>query len=189
MLHQTLSFILVLACCLVSPAQTTKTKAAKAARSVAVLGDFENIRHFTEDAEGYRLQLWREGKHVFGLLSIYTGAPYDPPTGMLEEVKFDPRTRQFSFSARLSLGSTHNGEKWVATRDGFTFKGVLGRNEISGTLRQYDLFLPQSTPLSKRIKLRRSRVATQEMLPPPESYAAWKQWAEESILSQLGPKW
>jgi hypothetical protein len=189
MLHQTLSFILVLACGVATAAQTTRSNASKAATSVAVLGNFESIKHFTEDALGYRLQLWREGKQIFGLLSIYTGAPYDPPTGMLEDVQFDPRTGQFSFSARLSTAFTRDGEKWVPTRDGFTFKGVLGRNEVSGTLRQYDLLLPQSTPLSKKIKLRRSRVATHDMLPPPESYAAWKQWAEESILRRLGPKW
>lgn len=189
MLHQTLSFILVLACGAATPAQTTKSNPSKAATSVAVLGNFDSIKHFAEDAEGYRLQLWREGEQIFGLLSIYTGAPYDPPTGMLEDVEFDPRTRQFSFSARLSTAFTRDGEKLVPTRDRFTFKGVLGRNEVSGTLRQYDLFLPQSTPLSKRIKLRRSRLATQDMMPPPATYAEWKKWAEDGILRRLGPKW
>lgn len=187
MLHQTLSFVLILACCAVTPTQTTRPTAQKAATSVIVLGDFQNVRHFRDDAFGYRLQLWRDKQQIFGLLFVYTGAPYDPPAGILEDVKFDPHTDQFSFSARLSTAFSREGERWVPTRDRFTFKGVLKRNEVIGTLQQVNV-LRQQSPVHQRIKLRRSRASTQDLMPPPGSYAAWKQWADE-ILRRRGPNW
>jgi hypothetical protein len=59
-----------------------------------VLGNFRHLSHTTEDAFGYSLSLWKEGDQVFGLLAVYVGPPADPPTGLLEDVKFDPRTGQ-----------------------------------------------------------------------------------------------
>jgi hypothetical protein len=154
-----------------------------------VLGNFRHLSHTTEDAFGYSLSLWKEGDQVFGLLAVYVGPPADPPTGLLEDVKFDPRTGQLSFSARLSTGVRYGGGKWdVPTRDRFSFKGVLTRNEVAGTLKQSDDLDPQIAPTSKRIRLRRAVPESQDMNPPPATFAEWKTWADQ-ILRRRGPKW
>ena len=168
---------------------------AQAASQVEVLGHFTNVKHAGDDAFGYSLRLWKEGTRVFGLLSVYTGAPADPPVGLLEDVKLDPHTGQLSFSARLSTGLVHGQvpsgvevHSGVASRDRFTFTGVIKRGEVFGTLRQSDDLIPGARPQPKRIRLRRSQSLTQVMNPPPPTYLEWKTWADE-ILQRRGPKW
>jgi hypothetical protein len=161
---------------------------AKPANTVRVLGDFQNIKFPGDDAFGYSLQLWKDGDQIFGLLVVFTGAPADPPTGILEDVKFDPRTRQFSFSARLSTGWTYAGGNWnTPTRDRFNFSGVLTQREVTGILKHSDELRRTAPPVSERIRLRRSVDATQSMS-QPASYSEWKTWADK-ILHFRGPKW
>jgi hypothetical protein len=157
---------------------------------IKVLGDFQHITHTTEDAFGYSLQLWKQGNQVFGLLFVYLGPPSDPPAGLLEDVKFDPRTKQLSFSARLSTGVRSSGAgKWdVPSRDRYSFRGVLSGREVVGTLKESDDLSPKISPRSKRIRLRRSVNSSELMNPPPATYSAWKTWADE-ILERRGPKW
>jgi hypothetical protein len=178
--------ILICALCTVVISQTSVS--AKTKSRVEVLGNFSSITHTPEDAFGYALDLWKEGDQVFGLLLVYTGAPADPPTGILENVKFDPRTRQFSFSARLSTGWLYAPGSYTPSRDRFTFTGVLGRRQVIGTLKLSDDLFPNIAPTSKRIRLRWSRFFTEPMLPPPPTYSEWKIWAGE-ILRRRGPKW
>lgn len=159
------------------------------ANSVEVVGEFLRVKHSGDDAFGYALQLWKEGDQIFGLLAIFTGAPADPPTGLLEDVKFDPRTRQFSFSARLSTGWVYSEGNWnTRTRNRFSFRGVLTRNGVTGILKDTDDLRPTDQPASRRIRLRRSKLSTQDMNPPPPTYEDWKIWADK-ILNFRGPKW
>ena len=186
MLHQTLSFLLIVACCVVAPHQAAR--AAKPKSKVQVVGDFTRLRYPGDDAFGYSLQLWKEGDHVFGLLAVFVGPPADPPTGLLEDVRFDPRTRRFSFSARLTLAFVRpSGDKWVPTLDRFTFKGRLTRTEVRGTLQHFDVRRPDQRPLSRRIKLRLSKHLTEDLMPAPASYEEWRKWADE-ILRRRGPQ-
>ncbi len=171
-----------------APLQAAQTP-AKATNAVEVVGRFLNVKHAGDDAFGYSLRLWKQGDQIFGLLSVYTGAPADPPVGILEDVKFDPRTRSFSFSARLSTGLVYGrGYSGAPSRDRFTFSGVLGRREVSGVLKRSDELFPDDRPESKRIRLSYSEELTQVMVPPPPSYAEWKTWADE-MLQRRGPKW
>jgi len=166
----------------VTPARTRAS-----CKPVKVLGDFSSIKYPGDDAFGYSLQLWQEGNQVFGLLAIFTGAPADPPTGILEDVKVDPRTKQFSFSAKLSTGWVHEGSNWNPTRDRYSFSGVLTRREVTGILKHSDELRPTDPPTSEKIRLRRSVDATQSMS-QPASYSEWKTWADK-ILRFRGPKW
>lgn len=164
----------------VIPKQTTR---------VEVLGNFSRLKHGNGHAYGYVLQLWQEGSQLFGLLSVYTGEPADPPIGILENVKFEPRTKQLSFTTRLSTGIVYaRGYSGVPSRDRYTFKGVLTRNEVTGTLTTSDELFPGEPPTSERIRLRRSAASTQLLIPPPPTYSAWKVWAGE-LLERRGPKW
>jgi hypothetical protein len=123
------------------------------------------------------------------LLLVYTGAPSDPPAGILEDVKFNPRSGNLSFSARLSTGLVYGrGYSGVASRDRFTFKGFLTRTQVRGTLMRSDELFPTDRLTSERVRLRRSELLTQVMLPPPATYSDWKTWADE-ILRRSGPKW
>jgi hypothetical protein len=162
---------------------------ATAASKVKVLGAFSGVKHIGDDAFGYTVQLWQEGDRIFGLLLVYTGAFSDPPTGILEDVKFDPRTRRFSFTTRASTGLVYSQKyRGVPARDRFKFEGVLTRRQLTGILSHTDDLSPEERPTSKRIRLRWSAFMTEVMLPPPATYAAWKTEADE-MLQRSGPKW
>jgi hypothetical protein len=171
----------------VVPSQQTRAP-AKTTSPVEVVGHFLKVKHAGDDAFGYSLRLWKEGNQVFGLLGVYIGAPADPPIGILEDVKFDLRTRQFSFSARLSIGWVYAGGTWNnPTRDRYSFSGVLTRREVTGILKHSDEFRPTDPPTSERIRLRRSVDATQTMS-EPTSFSEWKTYADK-ILRRSGPRW
>lgn len=156
MLHQTLSLILIFASWAVAPRPTQVM--AKQKRQVQVLGEFTRLTFSGEDVFGYSLQLWKEKQQILGRLAIFVGPPADPPTETLEDVKYDPRTKQFSFSARLSAAFTRAaGNTWVPTHDRFVFKGVLTRTHVKGILQQFDEDKPEKPPISKRINLHRAK--------------------------------
>lgn len=156
---------------------------------VRVLGAFSGVKHTHDDAFGYVVKLWKEGDQIFGLFLVYTGAPYDPPTGILEDVKFDPRTGRLSFSARVSTGLTYSQEyRGVPARDRFKFAGVLTRRQLRGNLSHTNELFPERPATAKRIRLRWSAFQTDVMRPPPPTHAAWKTFADE-ILRRSGPKW
>lgn len=182
--------ILLVVSCQLLPVTPSRTRASfKQANTVKVLGDFSSIKHAGDDAFGYSLKLWKEGNQIFGLFSVYTGAPADPAAGILEDVKFDSHTRQLSFSARLSTGVVNGrGNSGVASRDRFTFRGVLRKKEVTGLLTRSDQLFSDDRPKSKRIRLRQSEFLTELMIPPPPTYSEWKTWADE-ILQRRGPKW
>ena len=182
------AILLVISCELLAVTPSRTRASLKQANTVKVLGAFSSIKYPGDDAFGYSLQLWQDGNEVFGLLAIFTGAPADPPTGILEDVKFDPRTRQFSFSARLSTGWIYAGGNWdTPTRDRYSFSGVLTRREVSGILKHSDELRPTNPPTSERIRLRRSVDTTQSMT-RPATYSEWKTWAD-TILRLRGPRW
>ena len=183
-------FARFLVCCALWPLVVAHAvEPVRAAGKVDVLGAFSHITHAEGDAFGYTVELWKEGDQIFGLLLAYVGPPADPPTGILEDVKFDPKTRRLSFTARMTTGLLYSREyAGVPSHDRFSFKGVLTRKRLVGVLRQSDDLSPSFQPTSKRITLRWSAFSTELMVPPPQTYSAWRSWADE-ILKFRGPKW
>lgn len=157
--------------------------------AIEVVGAFLDVKHVAGDALGYSLRLWKHGDDIVGLLSVYVGPPSDPPTGMLEDVRFDPRTRRFSFSAHLSTGLVYGrGYAGVPSRDRFTFTGVLTRKEVRGVLRRSDELFPGERSRSERIRLKYSKDFTELMGSASTNYAKWKAWADEMVLRHGGRK-
>lgn len=156
---------IVVCCALLAVLQGGVPVLAKS--QVRVLGAFSRITHARGDAFGYTVKLWKEGDRIFGKFLVYTGPPADPPTGILEDVEFNPRTKQLSFTTRLSTGLVYSQEyRGVPSRDRFKFKGVLTRRQLVGTLTHIDELFPDRPPTSKRIRLRWSAFATELMSVP-----------------------
>jgi hypothetical protein len=156
--------------------------------SLIVVGAFTNMR-FTEDhAYGYEAQIWQEGNNIFGLFLAACGQVGDTPTGILEDVKFDPKTGRFAFRARLTLGIVYNQKHdGTPSRDVFHFNGVMQRSKIEGTLEISNALLASQSPQREKITLNRSEEQTSSM-EVFTNYAEWKKSADE-ILKLRGPKW
>lgn len=158
------------------------------ASSLIVVGAFTNMR-FTEDhAYGYEAQIWREGNNVFGLFLAAQGQIGDTPTGILEDVSFDPKTGRLAFRARLTLGITYDRQRnGTPSRDVFHFNGSMQRSKIEGTLEISNALLADQLPSRENITLKRTEEQTSSM----ETFANYEEWRKraDEILRLRGPKW
>lgn len=152
---------------------------------VVPLGSYSRIEVFGEHANGYAVQLWQCGDTVVGLLLDYVGDSAEPPTGLLEEVRYSS-SGDLSFRARLSLGSVAGkGGTERPTRDQFTFRGTLTESSLSGVLEIADPSGSGVPPRRETISLRRDHDA---VLEPATDLAAWRRQIDE-ILRTRGPRW
>lgn len=155
---------------------------------VKVLGTFMRIKSSGEHAYGYDVELWKQGDKIYGLISAHDGLIGDPPTGLLENVRFDPKTKKFSFKAKLTLGMFFNKEyDNVPSHDVFEFEGTLTNTRLAGTLSTTNELCADKCPEKKKINLPRSKESS-SMMSGFKTYAEWKTDADE-ILGFRGPEW
>lgn len=158
----------------------------KAAVAFSFVGDFSNVRQTPGHAYGYRLQLWRQGKRVFGLFSDADGIATDTPIGLIDNVHFSSATGSLSFSSRLSIASVYLGKgKLEPSHDLFTFRGRLRSTGIGGVLTHSDQSRPGMQASSKRLHLKKT--GTPAMV-QASSYDEWRRAVDE-LLKVRGPKW
>ena len=97
------------------------------------------MRYTEEHAYGYAVELWRDGDSAIGLFFVSEGLQGDTPTGMLENIKFDPPTGVLSFTARLTTGAVLlPGGRQEPSRDRFEFSGTLKATVLTGTILRSD---------------------------------------------------
>ncbi len=143
---------------------------------VVVVGEFSNIRVTDEHANGYSVQLWRQGNKTFGLFSVAEGLAGDTPTGILRDVYFEPRTGRLSFTARLALGVFYLPPgKYVPACTLYELHGVLEKSTITGTLKQVDLVHHKTVASGQSVRLGKE---ANDVMVHPTSYAEWQQWAQ-----------
>jgi len=148
---------------------------AQAPRPITFVGEFSNMRYTEEHAYGYTIQLWREGTSVFGLFLASEGLTGDTPTGVLDDLKYDPRSGRLSFRAKLTMGLDARNQP---SHDLFEFDGKMSARAVSGVLKH--------AAERERINLR--KVETDPAFDQPPTYDAWKRQTDE-ILRRRGPKW
>ena len=169
-----------------SIAAALPTFAQDPGRTINVIGEFSNMRVTEEHAYGYALQLWRDGNSVVGLLFVSEGLQGDTPTGILENVKFDPRTGALSFTAKLTTGlALLPGGRQEPTRDLFEFSGSLGPADLSGSFTRSDMLRPTVPVSRERVQL---KMKPSDSIFAAGPYADWRRRADE-ILKYRGPKW
>jgi hypothetical protein len=149
---------------------------------ITVVGEFTNMRFTGEHQYGYAVQLWRQGDRVFGLFSAAAGLQGDTPTGMLDDIRFDPRTGALSFRAKLTTGLVHENGSDRPARDLFVFGGKLDGNELSGTVKPSESGRPQAP---EKIRLKRQN---SDHMFEPARYEEWQRKTAE-IIRVRGPRW
>jgi hypothetical protein len=153
-----------------------------------VVGAYSNRVVTDVRAQGYGVQLWRDGERYFGFFLNSAGMAEDIPLGVLEELHFDPAARTLSFKARLSVSkTTSDGENWVPTRDLYRFDGTLFPDQISGELSHSDPAQPDKPGSSETVKLYRAR-EEEAALPKFRNYQQWADLAKKLIATR-GPQW
>jgi hypothetical protein len=152
---------------------------------VKPFGTYWKVKSDGEHANGYHIELWKQNEKFYGLISAHSGLVGDPPTGILENVQFDSKTRKFSFEAKLPSGWCNSK---TMSLDTFEFKGILTNKKITGNLLIKDNFCSDTYIESKKvINLPRLKEWSKEMI-EYQSYAEWKNYADK-ILVFRGPGW
>ncbi|MCL4501368.1 MAG: hypothetical protein M1438_05865 [Deltaproteobacteria bacterium] len=178
-----IALAIMLALCLQSPVQ-----AGDDSQPVVFLGSFSNMRATAEHQYGAEVQLWQQGSDLFGFLSYANGLKGDTPTGLLEDLKYEPETGKLSFQAKLTMGRHYcNLHRGVSSHDLFTFQGILTPAALSGDLQLLDALHPEKQPQGKKVVLR--KIAWNGGF--QTDYQSWSQWDQEArtIMKRLGPKW
>jgi hypothetical protein len=155
---------------------------------VTIVGAYSNIVITDEHAMGYSVELWKDDTHYFGYLLTAAGLAADTPTGILEDLRYDPNTHGLTFKAKLSTGrSSLDGEHWLPSRDLFTFEGTLAPDQLTGTLIHVDALTPDRPGQPEDVKLFRTKDEEAAMMHPDN----YDQWAESArhVLEVRGPKW
>ncbi len=156
---------------------------------VTVVGAYSNVVVTDEHAQGYAIQLWRQGDLYFGFFQRAAGLAGDTPSGLLEDLRVDPQDHTIAFKAKLSVGSeSMNGETWVPSRDLYQFSGTLFLDQISGSLVHLNGNHPESRGTAEEIKLYRSKKEEADLMLQTTSYQEWTESARK-ILRARGPKW
>lgn len=170
-------FSLLWACRLASPQVQTD-------KEVIPVGEYSDMRIEAEHCSGRAVQVWRSGEKLYGLFLACAGLAGDTPTGLLEQTKWDPSSGQFSFIARLTLGSDvlDNGNQ-VPSKDEFSFEGVLKDSFVEGNLQSIDHAVEgnQTSTIKVHLIKRKSDM---------KSFASYEQWkaAVDETLKTRGPK-
>lgn len=93
---------------------------------VKVVGTFSNMKgDGGEHNWGFVVDLWQQDDRIYGVL----GGGYelrllgDPPKGLLEDGRLDPRTRKLTFRVKMSDGYVYE------------FDGVMAKKKIVGILK------------------------------------------------------
>jgi hypothetical protein len=160
-----------------------------AEKEVIFLGDFSHVQSSTgEHCDGYSVVLWHHRDSLIGFLSHHRGLCGDPPTGILEDLRYNSKTGSLSFTVRLSEGCVPNitTKECTATKDLVRFSGSLSQIILKGTVSWYaDGGRKKSHTESITLHAPPRESVHREDF---ESYEKWLMYHKE-MLKHLGPPW
>ena len=183
-------FPVVIALSVTSVHAATPSDQGREQEPVHFVATFSNMEFTEEHAYGSQLELWKHGSQFIGLFMYSEGLAGDTPTGLLENVRYNPRAKSLTFEAKLTIGVRYHGPgKEEPTHDLFVFSGTLGEDSLVGELERIDKLEPNAQPNMEKVALKKEisnlslgetlRITTQE---------DWRSYSE-MILKHRGPKW
>jgi hypothetical protein len=157
-------------------------------QKVAFFGRFSNMKFTQEHQYGSEVALWKTGNVLIGHFLHSEGLAGDTPTGLIENVNYDPKSGAIGFQAKLSMGDHFcNEHKGVPSRDIFLFKGILNGKIMSGVIKQLDALHDNELVRTEKVQLKNTGIDG-AFDPEPSTYAEWEKESRQ-ILEFRGPKW
>lgn len=160
---------------LAAPATSTPQPAPSQPGKIILLGHFDNM--VSSDGEdphlvsGYRLDLYRQGKTVFGNIAVATGSG-EPVQAPLREVRYDEQNNTLAFEAKYSDGTEYNQDSGADGRESrvvLRFSGKLTADALQGQFQRNDAYHPKD-----EAETTRSSIARDKDDSVPDSLAAWQ---------------
>jgi len=153
---------------------------------VVIVGSFANNDPGTDVQVPCIVELYRTGSRLFGLLYAAV-TDVDMPAGLLDDVRYDSRTGEVSFRAKLSIGVIVMNNKPIPSEDLAEFRGKLARTSLSGTMTWTDHRVPGSPRRREGVVLKYSAWFT-DQITNPKTYVEFQR-RSEIVLKGRGPKW
>lgn len=149
---------------------------------VIPVGEFSNMRATKSGhCYGYSADFWRYDRTIVGFLYHSEGLCGDSPTGLLEDVNYEPKTGKLSFKAKVSMGCNFNEKKkCVPVIDLVEFNGKLAKTQLVGTMTWREI--------GKKKSLKKENV---QLKPEAEnsmtSYSSLSEWKSDlkEVFSRL----
>jgi len=165
-----------------------ETPIKESSNKFVYLGSYSDMKYTEEHQYGFEVDLWKMGNTLFGHFLHSEGLIGDTPTGLLENIKYFPETRELSFEAKLTMGIHYcKDHKGVPSRDKYEFKGRIKGKELIGTLTERDGLHDNEIIKIQKIKLIRDQ-EKEELLSNIKTLEKWKNYSN-MILKHRGPKW
>jgi hypothetical protein len=153
-------------------------------QKVAFFGRFSNMRFTEEHQYGSEVALWKTGNLLIGHFMHSEGLAGDTPTGLIENVNYDPNSGEIGFQAKLSMGDhfckEHNG---VPSRDIFVFKGILKGKIMSGVIKQLNALHDNELVGTEKVQLKNTGM-NGAFDPEPSTYLASQAKSSAQSLSR-----
>jgi hypothetical protein len=151
-------------------------------------GSWSNVQvSQSEDphAEGYTLILWKYQGKPIGFLYKSVGPVADSPMGALGNVVLDEKSGNFSFSTKMTIGSIHDkaSNKWIPSKDSYSFSGKIKGAEIKGTFSWQNQQMAK--PAAEQVILKPKAVDFESN---DRTYDEWKLQYDPAFKAR-GPKW
>jgi len=125
-----------------------------------LLGQFSNMTYSQDHQSGQDVYLWRELNELYGYMDYSLGGALgDYTTARLENVRFDPAKKRFSFQAKNPLYD----ERGNVIRNLFVFDGVISSNAIEGTLKCLPAITNEPCANDERVLWKKVKRANTEM--------------------------
>lgn len=153
---------------------------------VTFLGTYTNMVSSEEHEEGKSILLWQTGDTLIGHMHSAYGMIGDTPTGVLENLQYNPKNGSIEFQSKLTTGFDTDGNP---NHDLFKFKGNYNKDkdEITGAFEQFDAKKPETPPIIEKVTLKRGMQDMDEDY-QEETFADWQTFTDD-ILSFRGPQW
>jgi hypothetical protein len=160
----------------------------QANQQVVFLGTFSNMQYTEEHQYGFEVELWRAGDSIIGHFFHSAGLTGDAPTGLLEKVKYSPKSGELNFETRLTMGQHYcKIHKGVPSRDLYRFKGTLGEKNLVGEVETINILDENQSMGTDKLNLYKSeRLDTFKS--ELSTYSKWEEYSK-IILNFRGPKW
>ncbi len=157
------------------------------ANEVVALGTYSNMRFTKEHQYGYEVALWHYRGGIIGHFLHAEGLAGDTPMGLIQSASYDEKTGEFSFVAKLTMGShVCAGHQGVPSREMFEFKGTLRQGTLTGTVVEKDSLHGLAVTSAEEIVLKTDARST-----PLASFRTFRDWENfsDEIINFRGPKW
>lgn len=165
------------------PIAANAKPASAPASAVTLLGSYFSIEYSDSEEphalSGYSLDLYKQGKIVFGDIAVANGS-LEPSQASIYDVVYNEEQKTISFKAKYSDGTEYEKDVEREARVLLTFTGKIEKDQIKGTVTKLDGYTHEPREEQELAVIPRS----DDGASVPKSFEEWSKSNDYPV-----PKW